>query len=212
MENGDSSLTQLDPDAETDDIKWADKMIRFAPRRVTIPPGGSQQVRLLLRRPKDLEQGEYRGHMQIVTEVEAKPYENDPNPTKPSIQLTVQPAISLPIFVRHGKLSAEASITNAKLFKSEKGLKVTLTLNRTGNRGLYGDFDFVCNDGGENKILREIGGIAIYPETTNRDLTFNLELSDTTVANCSKVDVLYRADPDDSQYGGKVLAQATASL
>lgn len=212
MENGESSLTQLDENAKADDIKWADDMIRFAPRRVTIPPGGSQQVRLLLRRPKDLQEGEYRAHMQIVTEVEAQPYEEDPNPTKPSIQLTVQPAISLPVFVRHGKLSAEANITNAKLFKTEKGLKVTLTLNRTGNRSVYGDFDFICSDGGENKILREINGIAVYPETTHRDLTFNLELSDTTVANCSNVDVIYRADPDDSQYSGKVLAQATASL
>ena len=49
-------------------------MIRYAPRRVTVPPGGSQQIRILLRRPRDLEPGEYRSHLWIVTEQAAKEF------------------------------------------------------------------------------------------------------------------------------------------
>lgn len=211
MEDGKSALRLLEEGETADDVNWADDMIRFAPRRVTVPAGGSQQVRLLLRRPKDLQEGEYRSHLRILTEVPPKPFDKSKDPNLPNIQLRVQPGVSLPVFVRHGKLEAQAEITNAKLSKIETGLNASFRLSRTGNRSVYGDFDFVCNDGGEEKILRQLRGIAVYTETSYRDLSFDLELSDTTVANCNSVEIIYRADPDDTQYGGKVLAQATAT-
>ena len=37
--------------------------VLFSPRQVTIPPSGRQKVRLSLRRPPDLPDGEYRAHM-----------------------------------------------------------------------------------------------------------------------------------------------------
>lgn len=211
MENGASALQPVEKGEETD-IAWADDMIRFAPRRVTVPPGGSQQIRLLLRRPKNLQEGEYRAHMRILTEVEPEPFTNEGNPDQPSIKITVQPGISLPVFVRHGKLEAQVSISDAKLNKIESGYNVAFRLRRTGDRSVYGDFDFVCNDGGEEKILRTLRGIAVYTETDYRDLNYDLEISDSTAANCTSVNIIYRADTSDSQYGGKVLAQADASL
>ncbi len=210
MEDGASSLASLKEGEDASGVNFADDMIRFAPRRVTVPPGGSQQVRLLLRRPKDLEQGEYRAHLRILTEAEPTPYKEQ-TADKPAVRLSVQPGISLPVFVRHGKLTASVSISDAKIRKDEKGLEVSFRVSRTGDRSVYGDFDFVCNDGGEEKILQTIRGIAVYTETSYRDLKYKLEVSDTTAANCSKVDVVYRANSSDSQYAGKVLAQATAT-
>ena len=37
----------------------------FSPRQVTLPPGGKQRVRLSLRRPADLPDGEYRAHLYL---------------------------------------------------------------------------------------------------------------------------------------------------
>ena len=62
-----NSLRALADDKDDGSILWADKMLRFAPRRVTIPAGGSQQIRLLLRRPSDIQEAEYRSHLWIVT-------------------------------------------------------------------------------------------------------------------------------------------------
>lgn len=212
MDEGFGALRLLEEGETVDGVKWADSMIRFAPRRVTVPPGGAQQIRLLLRRPKDIEKGEYRSHLRILKEIKPQPFEKDLPANQPNIQLRVQPGISLPVFVRHGRLEAEANITNPKLTKIEGGLKIAFRVNRTGERSVYGDFDFVCNDGGQQKILRTVRGLAVYTETEYRDLHFDIELSDSTAANCSVVDIIYRADPNDSQYSGRVLAQANASL
>ncbi|MEK9951769.1 MAG: molecular chaperone, partial [Curvibacter sp.] len=45
--------------------QFADPLLRYSPRQVTIPPGGSQTVRILLRKPADLPAGEYRSHLQF---------------------------------------------------------------------------------------------------------------------------------------------------
>ena len=43
--------------------QFADRLIRYAPRQVVLAPGDSQAVRLLLRKPRGLEPGEYRSHL-----------------------------------------------------------------------------------------------------------------------------------------------------
>ena len=42
--------------------RYSDKMIRFSPRQIVLPPGKPQAVRLLLRKPADLAVGEYRSY------------------------------------------------------------------------------------------------------------------------------------------------------
>ena len=42
---------------------FADSMIRYAPRRITLEPGSPQTIRVLLRKPSDLAEGEYRSHL-----------------------------------------------------------------------------------------------------------------------------------------------------
>lgn len=211
MGDGDEALKLVKEGEDISKIKFADDMIRFAPRRVTVPPGGSQQVRLLLRRPKNLEQGEYRAHLRILKEAAPQPYGEAPA-DRPAVVLAVQPAISLPVFVRYGDLSAQVSINQTKLEKIEKGLNVSFRLNRQGERSVYGDLDFTCQDGGEEKILHTVRGIAVYTETSYRDLNYNLLISDSSASNCSAVNIVYRSDNEDKQFKGQVLAQATASL
>ena len=41
----------------------ASQAVRFSPRQVTLAPGSSQTVRLLLRKPKGFADGEYRSHL-----------------------------------------------------------------------------------------------------------------------------------------------------
>ena len=51
------------PVPEGQDGMFSDSMIRYSPRQVSLPPGQSQVIRLALRRPADLADGEYRSHM-----------------------------------------------------------------------------------------------------------------------------------------------------
>ena len=209
--SGGKGLSVIKEGEDDSDILWADDMIRFAPRRVTIPPGSSQQIRLLLRRPANIQQAEYRSHLWIVSESKPAKFDAEPG-NKKAMRLAVQPAISLPIFVRHGDLNVETSISNAQLKRTDKGLNTTFTLNRTGNRSIYGDFDFTCTNQSEELILHQVRGIAVYTETNMRNLDFDIPLSENTAANCSSIKITYRADPNDADFAGKTLAEATATL
>lgn len=211
MDEG-KSIRALEEGEEANDILWADNMVRFAPRRVTIPAGASQQIRLLLRRPKDMQEAEYRAHLWIISESTPEAFTADPSKrSKQSIRLAVQPGISLPVFVRNGELEVEATITDAKLARNEKGLNVSFNLNRTGNRSIYGDFDFVCTDQGKDLVMQQVRGIAVYNEIQHRKMRFNLVGSET-INTCKNVKIVYRADPNDANFRGKTLAEASASF
>lgn len=211
MDDG-KSLRAVHDDEDASDILWAEDMIRFAPRRATIPAGGSQQVRLLFRRPADLKDGEYRAHLWIVSETKPEAFTTQEGDQNQSVKLAVQPAISLPIFVRIGDLTAEASISDATLTQKSGMLNASFVLHRTGTRSIYGDFEFICADSGNNVVLHQVRGIAVYMETDHRNLDFDIPLSTQTAPSCKTVQIIYRADPKDKDFKGKVLAQTTASL
>ncbi|MCB9990743.1 MAG: hypothetical protein H6867_05120 [Rhodospirillales bacterium] len=194
-------------------IKWADDMIRYAPRRVTVPAGGSQQIRILLRRPRDLEPGEYRSHLWIVSE--APPEAFDPNRNKQAGQqafrLTMQPAMTMPIFVRHGDFEAAASITEPKLVRSADGAVVSFVLNRSGNRSLYGDVKVICTGNGEF-VASHIRGIAVYTEVKRRVFEYEIIVPPEKAAGCGAARIEYVADRDDTLYGGQVMARADVRM
>lgn len=210
------SLIYLGDDAPDDgSVKWADDMIRFAPRRVTVPPGGSQQIRLLLRRPRDLAPGEYRSHLWIVTEVQAESFDDENNPEKgrQAFKLTMQPALTLPVFVRHGELSSGSSITEARLSNVKEGKRaVSFHLNRDGNRSLYGDLKVICTAAGHEYEASHTRGIAVYTEVTKRILDFDFKYPPEQEANCRRVRIEYIADREDSLYAGQIMAKADAQL
>ena len=174
-------------------------------------PGDSQQIRLLLRPPSDVQDAEYRAHLWIVSEGAPPKFTAKSQDNKQEIRLAVQPAITLPVFVRYGALDASASISDAVLKKTGDGLNVTFTLNREGNRSIYGDFDFVCADGAQEVVLRQVRGIAVYMEIGRRFLNYDLPLSESGLSDCNNVKISYRSDPDDPQFEGKVLAEASVS-
>ena len=205
-----NSLRAMKEGADDGGILWADKMLRFAPRRVTIPAGGSQQIRLLLRRPKDIQQAEYRSHLWIVTESKPEKFDIQAKHGEQMIKLAVQPGIALPIFVRHGELEGEANIADAKLSKVAGGLSVSFTLNRVGSTSVYGDFDFVCKDGSKNVVLKQVRGISVYTEINKRYLDFDIPLNEGQT--CNNMGIEYRSDPEDRQHKGATLATASVSL
>ncbi|MGZ9097425.1 MAG: fimbrial biogenesis chaperone [Micavibrio sp.] len=192
----------------------ADKLVIFAPRRIAIPPGGSQQVRLMLRKPKDLADGEYRSHLWIRPEAESVKFEPNPqaNPNVPSIQIKMLAGISFPVFVLQGKLTASGSISDLKFTQRDQKLRVDLTLNREGNRSIYGDFDFICTGGAEEKIVHQVRGIALYTETASRKLDFSFNVPNEGVGICKTLRVTYSADAKDEFFSGKKIAEGTATL
>lgn len=205
------SLSSIKEGEPSDDILWAEKMVRYAPRRITVPPGDSQQVRLLLRPPADVQKAEYRAHLWIISEGDPPTFVAKPDSSKQEVRLAVQPAITLPVFVRYGDLDATASISDVKTENIQGGLKIAFALNREGNRSIYGDFDFMCADGAQEIMLRQVRGVAVYTEISRRFVKYEIPFNQSTVSDCKNIKITYRSDPDDPQFQGKVLAEATVT-
>ncbi len=208
----DKSLQAIAEDETSDDILWADDMVRFAPRRVSIPAGGSQQVRLLFKRSADLKEAEYRSHLWIVSEAKPDQFVLKQDNDQQSIRLSIQPALSLPVFVRNGNLTAEANLTNARLYTKEGVMHTSFTLNREGTKSLYGDLDLVCVDGGQDVVLKQVKGLAVYTEINKRNFDYEVPFDAVEINSCQNVKILFKADVEDPQLKGAVMAETTASF
>lgn len=188
----------------------ADKLVRHAPRQVKLEPGKSQIVRILLRKPADLSDGEYRSHIlfQAVPNAETgQSVEMATSSQGLSIRLIVVPGITIPLIVRQGELAATASLSNIGLSKatgSENGPTLSIRINRSGTRSLFGDIavTYITADGGEY-VVGEINQLAVYTPNTQRAIKMSLRVPDGVKLNGGQMRVEYRARPED---GGDIIA------
>ncbi|WP_435641143.1 fimbrial biogenesis chaperone [Micavibrio aeruginosavorus] len=210
MTQGDG-LETLEDGVQDPALKSADSMVRFSPRRVTIPAGGSQQVRLMLNKPKDVADGEYRSHFWIRPEAESAKFDPAPQDNAasgPSVQIKMLAGVTLPVFVRVGPMNVTATIANAKAERKGERIAVSMDINREGNRSLYGDVEFTCN----GKVLHQVRGIAVYTEIAKRTVRLNVPVPKDGFGGCSAMDVIYRAETADAQYKGGVIAQTQVAI
>lgn len=189
-------------------LKPARDMVVFAPRRVTIAPGETQQIRLMLRKPAGLADGEYRSHLVVMPEKEAVRFDDSGQNAGTSVDLKMLAGISFPVIVRQGKLTAAASLGDLRLTRQGQDYDLQLSLKREGDRSLYGDFSLYCG-GNTKQPVYQLRGIAVYPEIPSRNIHFTFPAPES---DCSSLRVVYRAAQDDAVYRGQVIAEATVTL
>ena len=185
--------------------KAALAMITFAPRRITLLPGQPQSVRIAVRPPEGLTDGEYRVHLNFRAIPPAlKPEEAAATPaTGLSIKLIPVYGITIPVFLRRGRLEGGASLANPHLVKSEAGAYLELDMNRTGQRSVYGE---LVGKSSRGDVLFNLRGIAIYPEVTHRKVQIPVP-AETLAKLKGPVKVEYRELPEN---GGALLAETLA--
>ncbi|MEE4348937.1 MAG: fimbria/pilus periplasmic chaperone [Pacificimonas sp.] len=150
----------------------AQQMIRYAPRSIRLAPNQTQAIRVAVRKPADLADGEYRIHMmfQNVPEVNDVEDEIDVEAADAlSIRLTPIYGVTIPIIVRHGALDAGVAIADAQPDMANEGLGVSVALQRTGTRSSYGEFELSAE--GHNGPVALLRGVALYPEIERRVFT-----------------------------------------
>jgi P pilus assembly chaperone PapD len=162
---------------------YSDEIVRFSPRQVTLQPGQSQTVRLMLRKKRDMKDGEYRSHMLFQSlpdpaSTEISQLAND-NTKGLSIQLVPVVGITIPVIVRQGKLSSTVSLSDFELkqantVRAEKTL--SFKINRAGNSSAYGDFRvYFTPSGGEPVVVGQINGVAVYTPLASRSVDLRLQ-------------------------------------
>ena len=151
--------------------KAALAMIRYAPRRVTLPPAQPQSIRISARPGADLPDGEYRVHMSFAALPKVRAVTDVPT-DKSGIAINLIPVygIVMPIIVRKGELTVTAGLANPHIVHSAKGDELVVDMTRVGNESIYGDL-LVYRQGAKDPsfIAR---GIGVYPEITTRHTTF----------------------------------------
>lgn len=213
----DKSLVAIPDDELTPDIKPVVDMVRFAPRRFTMPPKSSQQVRMMLRIPANLEDGEYRSHFWVRPEADVEELravaqnEQAKSGGKSGVTLQMLAGVTMPVIVRKGALQATASVESLSARESGGFVDVSFSIARAGNRSLYGDIDYICNPGVGEYAIKVTRGIALYTEVDQRNFNFRIEKAPDQ-PRCNTLSIVF--SESDGFIGDKkqVLAQARASV
>lgn len=178
--NSDGKIEVID---ENKPGMYSDEMVRFSPRQVTLEPGQSQIVRLMLRKKRGTTDGEYRSHMmfQAIPDPTSSDVSNlvSNDKEKLAIQLIPVVGITIPVIVRQGKLNAEVSLSDFEI-KQSNTVKahpvLSLKINRKGDMSSYGDFRvYFTPKGGTPVIVGQINGVAVYTTTSSRNLDIKLQ-------------------------------------
>ncbi|MES2758931.1 MAG: fimbria/pilus periplasmic chaperone [Pseudomonadota bacterium] len=190
----------------------AEPMVRFSPRQITLQPGTSQTVRVMLRKPADLADGEYRSHLHFekLPEVKANSVETNAGAGSIGVSITALVGASVPVIVRHGATSATVALSNLELLGGNTAPALAMRFSRSGNASIYGDLDVTFTPhGGAAQPIGKMGGIAVYAPNPARQATLPLQLPASLALSRGTLAVTYR---ERAEAGGAVLAQASLAL
>lgn len=185
---------------------FSDKMIRYSPRRITVGAQSKQDVRVVVRKPQGLTEGEYRSH--LVFRSLPKQQNLDNATDTENLAMTFNPIleVTIPVIVRHGKLSAKIEFSDIDISLAEGSSQqlLTLKINREGSRSIYGNLNvwWQQTDGKEVKIATA-RGVSVYFPNPVRIFTLPLE-SETPLKN-GKLRIQYTENPN---YGGDITKES----
>lgn len=177
-------------------------MIRYAPRRIALPPGQPQAIRLSARPGADLPDGEYRVHMSFKAIPRPREVtEEESQAEGVTFRLIPVYGITIPIIVRHGRVEAQVALTQPAIVQGEAGPEFSMAIERSGDSSTYGALT-VFKPGASDPVL-QLGGVAVYPEIGHREVRFRLNPEQVTALR-GPVRVEYREMPE--QGGGLIAA------
>ncbi len=208
------------------DEKFADKMIRYAPRQVVLAPGRAQAVRLLVRKPRSLPPGEYRSHLMFRAVPPASAGRSVEDLVVPDgkfqIQLTVLFGITIPVIVRQGDLRADVGISDLEVepgTAKDQGPVVSFRLTREGTRSVYGDIEVThLSANGASQVVGVVRGIAVYTPNRTRMVRLPLQPPAEGGPPLRRLRITYRGAPKEGTRvatldgEGPVLAQAEVTI
>lgn len=193
--------------------QFAESLFRYSPRQVTLEPGASQAIRILLRKPADLADGEYRSHMMMrgVPNVQSQSIENL-QAGAASVQLIPVFGIAVPVIVRHGDLAFDAAIEGAEFIaaSNEQPLdRIRFQLTRSGNRSSFGDLTVSIDQNGEQVVLARTLRLAVYTPNTSRTVEMELRVPDGLDLSGKTLKLTYTTIADE---GGELLSETTVAV
>jgi P pilus assembly chaperone PapD len=205
----------LPADTPLDGELFAADIVQFSPRQVTLQPGTSQTVRVMVRKPAGLAAGEYRSHLtfqRIPNAQGARSVETAGEQKDIGIVITALVGASIPVIVRHEPTSVAVSLSHLELQPAGPGAQPTMLLqfDRTGNRSVYGDLAVsFAPAGGAEQVVGRAAGVAVYSPNVLRRAKVALQPTPGLTLAHGTLRVTYRDRPEA---GGALLAEAALVL
>lgn len=152
------------------------EILKFSPKKTTLLPGEIQTIRFFVKKPFDLEPGEYRTHLKISPLPDIETKEEAKNDKGLNIKLHYLISATIPIIIRHKSTFVSVNIEKAEINKNI----INLYLSRTGTASALFDVEIL----NKNEIAGQRNRNAFY--TPNTSLILPVELKN----NFQKNDVL----------------------
>lgn len=148
----------------------------FTPRQITLLPDEKQVVRLGVRRPADLPDGEYKSHLKfgiVASEVVNKGPAKELTDDEISVAARVLSSYSIPAVYRVGEYDCTVSIGEITISAHENSgnMVVTVPVIHEGIHGAIGQTEvYHTPNGGDEVLLKAIGNTNLFPEATQRNV------------------------------------------
>lgn len=197
----DGHITTIEPGQPAD--YPASAFTHLAPRSVTVAPGASQTIRILVRRPEGQEPGEYRSHIQVRVVNDNVEGAGQTQQEEGSITVKANLVLVIPLIIRTGETAATATVSALRVGREPEGREfVEVKIGRDGNRSLMGDIKVLQTRDGQLTEVAALDGVPVYRPTPSRLVKVPLEKS----LQPGPVVVRYQAQATE---GGGVLAETT---
>lgn len=197
--------------------QFADTMLVYSPRQVTLQPGASQTVRVSVRKPAGLADGEYRSHLQFDRVADATAASDleavgKTEPGQVSIVFRALIGVSIPVIVRQGTTSATVTLDSLAIVpaKGEAPPALSFVFNRQGTQSVYGDVVATYTPaGGKTVVVGKVSGIAVYVPNAARKAQLPLTLPKDMALRGGTLKLTYSERADA---GGKLIAEAQIAV
>jgi len=199
--------------------QFADTMLVHTPRQVTLQPGQSQTVRVSVRRPAGLADGEYRSHLQfdrvadVAADTDIASIGHPPAKGQVAIRLQALIGASIPVIVRQGLTSATVTLGELALVPPAgpgKAPALAFVFHRSDNQSAYGDIAVTwVPPRGKPIEVGKVSGVAVYVPNAVRRAQVPLTLPAGTPLSGGRLKLAYSERPEA---GGKPIAAAEIAV
>ncbi len=187
MLDGQSTYEAVDAPSSDFDLS---KYIVFSPRRITLAPGASQKIRLALRRPEHVPDGDYHAHLKFYLDpdapeeiIERQKEIIAKGKNRAGAAITINVSYSIPVFLIVGQPDAQAKIGDLSMERNQQsgGLQAKFTVHRTGGPYSVMGHIYIYHKGasGDEELVGEISNAHIFAEASSRnfDIPLTKEIS-----------------------------------
>lgn len=158
-------------------------MLRFSPRTARLQPGGKQAVRIAVRKPPNLPEGEYMSYISVTPldtpESVAPKLDHAASlaPKGSSMVVDVKVGMRIPVIIYQGSPSVQTAVSAVRAIRRKDGKAyLDLRLNRTGNRSSFVETSVFRVANGRKELIAHKDRTVTYFPLAARTLT--LPISD----------------------------------